>query len=153
MAIYLVQHGLALAKDVDVERGLSEEGIRKVQMIADVARHYAIQLKSIVHSGKKRARQTAEILAATINPMATIAERDGLDPMADVAVVAAELDEQSHQMLVGHLPFMEKLVSQLITGTQEYCPFKFQNGGIVCLDREEGDEKWFVKWALMPDIA
>lgn len=55
-------------------------------------------------------------------------------------------------MLVGHLPFMERLTSTLITGSSERLVFKFQNGGIVCLDREADQPAWFIKWALMPKI-
>ncbi len=40
MAIYLVQHGKSLSKDIDPEKGLSEEGISEVQRIAEVAAGY-----------------------------------------------------------------------------------------------------------------
>ena len=56
-------------------------------------------------------------------------------------------------MLVGHLPFMERLTSHLITGSSENLVFKFQNGGIVCLDQDPGTDTWFIKWALMPNIV
>jgi phosphohistidine phosphatase len=47
---------------------------------------------------------------------------------------------------------MERLVSRLTTGSAEHTVFKFQNGGIVCLDRAvEG--RWYIKWALMPKIG
>jgi len=55
-------------------------------------------------------------------------------------------------MLVGHLPFMERLTSTLITGSDKRLVFKFQNGGIVCLDMDPDKPAWFIKWALMPKI-
>ncbi|MCJ7772188.1 MAG: hypothetical protein MUP22_03525, partial [Desulfobacterales bacterium] len=40
-------------------------------------------------------------------------------------------------MLVEHLPFMERLTAYLITGSFEKPVFKFQNIGIVCLDKDQ----------------
>ena len=42
MAVYLVQHGISLPKDVDPEKGLSKEGIAEVERIAGVAKNYHI---------------------------------------------------------------------------------------------------------------
>lgn len=153
MAVYLVQHGMALAKEDDPERGLSMEGIEKVRLIAEVARNYAVKVESILHSGKKRALQTAEIFAQTLEPQNGCKVQAGIGPLDDVSALAAELKIESNTMFVGHLPFMERLVSELVTGTPDFRPFKFQNGGIVCLDKDDGDKHWYVKWALMPNIS
>jgi phosphohistidine phosphatase len=53
-------------------------------------------------------------------------------------------------MVVGHLPFMEKLVSHLVNGSPERPVVKFQNSGIVCLDTEDASESWFIRWAYYP---
>lgn len=153
MAIYLVQHGLALSKDVDPECSLSDKGIEDVQLIAGVAANYKVSVDTICHSGKKRARQTAELMAEQLVPVNGCREREGLKPLDDVTEVGDALAEHSDIMLVGHLPFMEKLVSYLVTGDEGFRPVRFQNGGIVCLDRDEGDRYWYVKWALMPNIG
>ncbi|WP_163337725.1 phosphohistidine phosphatase SixA [Desulfopila sp. IMCC35008] len=151
MAIYLVQHGLSLSENEDSERSLSGQGVADVRLIGGVACNYKVVVDTIFHSGKKRARQTAELLAEFLNPKNGCSKRDGLGPMDDVISFADELHCDSDMMFVGHLPFMEKLVSVLITGSSDYKPFKFQNGGIVCLDRD-GDG-WHVKWALMPNVG
>lgn len=151
MAIYLVQHGLSLPKDEDPERSLSEQGIADVRLIGGVAGNYKVSVDTIFHSGKKRALQTAELFAELLKPANGCRERDGLAPMDDVVSFAGELWSDSDMMFVGHLPFMEKLVSVLVTGSPDFRPFKFQNGGIVCLDRD-GDG-WYVKWALMPNVG
>lgn len=153
MALYLVQHGAALSRQDDPERGLSAEGEKKVRLIGEVAANYGVNVEGIFHSGRKRALQTAELLAQALNPQKGCTARDDIGPMDDVASFATGLRNGSNLMFVGHLPFMEKLVSELVTGSAEYTPFKFQNGGIVCLDREEGEKYWYVKWALMPDIS
>ena len=43
MAIYLVQHGQCLSKQVDPQKGLSEEGADTVKRIAGVAAGYRVQ--------------------------------------------------------------------------------------------------------------
>lgn len=153
MPLYLVQHGQSRPKTDDPEQGLSEEGIATVKRIAGVARGYQVHVNRICHSGKKRARQTAELMGADLGPSGGIKETAGLRPLDDVSKIAATLRSDDHDMLVGHLPFMERLVSFLITCTPDTLVFRFQNGGIVCLDQEIETGKWFIKWTLMPSIG
>ena len=151
MALYLVQHGIALSKAEDPERGLSDQGRAETERIASVAAGYSVEVRRIEHSGKKRAQQTADIIAHALSPSQGVGRREGIAPMDDVAAVALNLNPAADLMLVGHLPFMERLAGHLITGDAARRVFKFQNSGIVCLDRDEGN--WFVKWALMPNIG
>ena len=153
MSIYLVQHGLSLSRDIDPERKLSENGKAHVQRIAIVAKNYGIHVAGIKHSGKKRAEQTAEIFASELNPQNGIERISGLNPNDDVTVFAGNFIPSSDLMLVGHLPFMEKLTSFLTTSNPENIVFKFQNGGIVCLDKALESDRWFIKWTLMPKIT
>ena len=48
---------------------------------------------------------------------------------------------------------MERLTAYLITGSMERPVFKFQNSGIVCLDKVPDTESWVIKWTLMPHIG
>jgi len=66
MSLYLIQHGKSLPKDKDPQKGLSQEGIAETERIAQVAKGYAIGVSMITHSGKTRARQTAEIFDAAL---------------------------------------------------------------------------------------
>ncbi len=153
MALYLVQHGQALSKDQDPEQRLSEEGTADVKRIAEVAKGYNVKVGRIDHSVKARARQTAEIFADALKPSGGVHERPGLKPMDDVAAIASELTPDADLMLVGHLPFMEKLASCLIIGHNEPLVMKFQNGGIVCLDQAPDSRRWFIKWTLSPNVG
>jgi phosphohistidine phosphatase len=56
-------------------------------------------------------------------------------------------------MLVGHLPFMARLCSWLVTGDPEMPVFQFQNAGIVCLKRTAETTNWIIAWTLMPAIG
>ena len=152
MSLYLVQHGKSLPKDVDPDQGLSEEGVSEVKHIAKVAKTYGVPVSRIQHSGKTRARQTAEIFASSLAPGTDIEERNGIKPLDDVTVVARALKTNENLMLVGHLPFMERLTGYLIAGATDMRVFKFQNGGILCLDQDSDSSSWFIKWSLMPII-
>ena len=153
MALFLVQHGRSLSKDVDPDQGLTEAGVAETQRIAEVARGYHINVKCIKHSVKTRAHKTAEIFASALNPQEGIQEVTGIKPMDDVSAVAENINPQDDVMLVGHLPFMERITSFLITGSIENPVFKFQNSGIVCLDQDPETKSWYIKWTLMPNIG
>ncbi len=153
MALYLVQHGKSFSKEQDPEQGLTPEGEAEVRRIAEVARNYRVSVSLIRHSGKKRARQTAEIFAVALDPPQGVQEMAGLNPLDDVTLIASQLVPAQNLMLVGHLPFMERLAGYLITKHTDVRVIKFQNGGIVCLDRDSEGGPWFIKWSLMPLIS
>ena len=141
-----------LPKEQDPERGLSGEGIAEATRIAGVAATYHVAANKILHSGKKRARQTAEIFAKALEPEAGVEATDGLAPLDDVTAMAGRIDDRDNVMLVGHMPFMSRLASYLVTGKIDPAVFLFQNGGIVCLTRIADKGSWAIKWALMPTV-
>ena len=153
MALYLVQHGQSLPKDVDPDQGLSEEGVTETERIAGVAKGYNVNVGQIMHSVKTRAKKTAEIFASALQPAGGAKEVDGLKPMDDVAAFAASLNPESNTMLVGHLPFMERMAAYLVTGSIDKPVFKFQNSGIVRLDKDPESDSWVIVWTLMPHIS
>lgn len=152
MALYLVQHGKSLPKDQDPEQSLSDEGIAEVERIASMAKQNGISPSLIKHSGKKRAQQTAEIFSSALHPQKGIQQISGINPLDDVSNIAEYLNTEQNLMVIGHLPFMEKLVSFLITGIQDKPVVKFQNAGIVCLDLHPDTKTWMIKWTLFPKI-
>ena len=151
MSIFLVQHGLSLPKTEDPEKGLSDKGREETLKIAEVAAGYGVKISQIFHSGKKRAEQTALIMAETLCPGLGLGQMADISPMDDVTGLGNRLDPNSNHMVVGHLPYMEKLVSYLTTGRKEPKVLKFQNSGIVCLDQDESG--WFIRWTLNPNIS
>ncbi len=154
MALYLVQHGKALSKEVDPEKSLSDEGKSEVRRIAEVACSYLVKPAEIRHSGKKRSLQTAEIFDSILEPPGGVNEMAGIRALDDPMSLAQQLNNGDNLMLVSHLPFLEKLTSGLVAGLPEIRVVKLQNGGIVCLDKDqEDDNSWFIKWTLMPHIG
>lgn len=153
MALYLVQHGQCHPKNIDPEKGLNDEGRAAATRIADVARGYGVPVTCILHSGKKRARQTAEIFANALAPSDGLHAKTGLNPLDDVTAQAGLIDSKKDLMLVGHLPFMARLCSWLVTGDPEAPLFQFQNAGIVCLKQPPETKNWIIAWTLMPTIG
>jgi phosphohistidine phosphatase len=69
-----------------------------------------------------------------------------------VELVAEQLEEASQPiMLVGHLPFMERLAGYLLTGDAHRPVIDFTNAGIVCLEKQ--DDHWQAPWIITPEVA
>ncbi len=152
MRLYLVQHGRCVDEVEDPARPLSADGRREVQSVADIARHFAVPVARIDHSGKLRARQTAELLADALAPPGGVRERPGLAPRDDVLAFARDGLGEDGLMLVGHLPFLERLAGLLLVGDPERRIHRLQNAGILALEREEEGGPWSVRWAVTPNL-
>ena len=153
MALYLIQHGKSLPKDKDPDQGLSAEGIEETERMAKLAGDDGCAVSQIRQSLKTRASQTAEIFGGALNPKQGIQEVSGIKPLDDVAAYAANIDPAEDVMLVGHLPFMERMTAFLITGSIDKPVFKFQNSGIVCLDKDPEAQALVIQWTLMLKIG
>ena len=153
MKLYLVQHAKAASKEEDPERGLSEEGRREIRKVAAFVKRFALGVDCLWHSGKKRAAQTVEVLGEAINVKEGTAGRDGLGPNDDVTVLTDELaSTQKDIMIVGHLPFLSRLASLLLAGSEWANTVAFKNAGIVCLERSE-DNRWQIDWMVTPELV
>ncbi|MBA7704764.1 hypothetical protein ES703_113582 [subsurface metagenome] len=117
MTLYLVQHAEAKPREDDHQRPLSDQGRADIQKVAAFLGDRGIPVSRIIHSGKLRARQTAETLAERLKATGGVSETDGLAPLDDPAVWDGRLSELNENlMLVGHLPHMGKLAALLVTG-------------------------------------
>ena len=149
MILYLVQHGKAKSSEEDHARPLSSKGLEEVRKVAAWSAQIGLKVDQIRHSGKKRAEQTAEIFAEKIKPGQGVKAVEGLGPMDDINPVADELNrEEKNLMLVGHLPFLSRLVSRLVAGNPDKPLLQFQNAAIVCLVRQEN--QWIFEWYIIP---
>ena len=153
MKLYLVQHAESKRKDEDLSRSLSDKGRRDIRKMAKYAgKHLHIEVIQIAHSGKLRAKQTAEVLAEYLQPGNGVIAAEDLEPLADPNVWNNRLAETTENiMLVGHLPHLGKLASLLLTLNGSEDVVKFRNGGITCLERDESG-RWAVQWVVSPEI-
>lgn len=151
MQVYLVQHGLATREEEDPERPLTAAGRAEVERVARAAAAAGVRPASILHSGKTRARQTAEILAAHTKPAGGTREVRGLDPRDEPQRARERLERaDAPLMLVGHLPHLGRLAGLLLAGAPEREVVAFRNAGVVCLERREGG--FALRWILTPEL-
>ena len=148
MELFLVQHAESKPKEEDPERSLTKAGAAAAQRMSDWAARTGIKTSQIRHSGKARAAQTASIMAEGLAPEAGVQSTQGINPLDDPTSLAEELrSQQESLMLVGHLPFLSRLAGTLLTGDPERPVVNFENAGIVCLRRTEGE--WSLSWAMV----
>ncbi len=148
MKLYLVQHGLSLPEEKDPKRPLSPEGEVQTQKMAEFFKAEKIRVDFLWHSQKLRAIQTAQIISKSIS-CPEISERNDLNPLDSVSEFPEKIKSlNKNLMIVGHLPFLEKLASLLLTGSENYKIVSFKNSGAVCL---EYTDTWMIIWIITPE--
>ena len=150
MKLYLVQHGEAVAKEEDPERPLSARGKKDVLKLAACLKAAGHRVDLVLHSGKLRAAQTADILAEAILVEGAIEVREGMKPNDTVQDFLLS-ENNKDTVLIGHLPFMARMVSYLVTAKDSPAIVKYQPGSIVCLEKDEEEGIWQIQWMLRPD--
>jgi len=155
MRVYLVRHGKA-SKDPsipsDAERPLTTRGRSDAEGIARLVAQSGIRVHQIRHSGLLRAQQTAEVFGQYLHPPGGVVAVKGLLFDDPVEPLARELPlEPEPVMLVGHNPFMERLVGLLLTGSPDRVPVSLGTSSTVCLENTEG--AWSVLWVLHRELV
>jgi phosphohistidine phosphatase len=161
MKLYLVQHAKAASEQVDPQRPLTVEGRSEIQKVATFIKPLNLCVDYLWHSGKKRSVQTAEILAEAVK-IKTQTIHDGLGPNDDVKALKDEVvSAKGDIMVVGHLPFLSKLASLLLTGSEPRPSERgegesadtvaFKNAGIVVLNRSDKNQ-WQIDWIIIPEL-
>jgi phosphohistidine phosphatase len=99
----------------------------------------------------RRAARPAH-LAAKIHPANGTVHVPGLAPNDDVEPTRVRLNEEvKNIMLVGHLPYLSRLVSRLLGLERDQALVRVQMGGVVKLEREDAD-RWVLRWILTPEL-
>ena len=151
MKLYLIQHGEAVSKDVDPDRPLSQEGKKDVKNIAKFLKKSGISVSKILHSGKTRALQTAEILVQIILNNGHIEAIDDIGPNDSIEDFIETIPTlETNTMIVGHLPFMAKLVTSLAADYEDPPLISYQPGSVVCMAQDD-NHNWQIQWMIRPD--
>jgi phosphohistidine phosphatase len=152
MKLYLVQHAKAVSTEVNLARPLSEEGRKEMQKIAEFIKPLNLCVDYLWHSDKKRAAETAELLAKVVKVNKSHTGRSGLGPNDDVMTLKEELTSGRQDiMIVGHMPFLGKLSSLLLAGSESAGTVVFKNAGILCLSRSD-ENHWQIDWMVIPEL-
>ena len=146
--LYLVQHGEAKAEHDDPERPLTAGGVDDVERVARRAvGRLDVRPARVLHSGKTRARQTAESWGGLLD--VDVEQADALAPNDDPTIWVGRLAwENDDVMLVGHLPQLARLAALLLIGAADRSVIQFHQGGLVALERT--DEGWVAEIVLPP---
>jgi phosphohistidine phosphatase len=152
MRLYLVQHGEALAKEVDPERPLSDRGSADVRRLATMLAGAGVRVERVIHSGRRRAAQTAEILAEAMAPGVALEESGLINPNDNPKAFDWQSGSWDRDtLIVGHLPFMARLVAHLLIDDEDRAITAFRPGSIVCLESDD-DGRWWLAWMLRPEL-
>jgi phosphohistidine phosphatase len=147
MLLYLVHHGDAVGPEIDPRRPLSQEGQAAVERLS--ARAAALGAKPAVvwHSGKLRAKQTAEAFWRACNALAELAATKDLQPDDPPQWMRDRLRMETRDILIaGHFPYLPRLLALLITGGE--AGVTFPQHGVVALETRDEGETWQEKWRL-----
>ena len=149
MRLYLIRHGISLPEEKDPEKSLSQEGKEQTQRIAEFLKTKSIKVDAIWHSPKLRAIQTAQIISKSIF-CPEIQERNDLNPLDSVEKFPEEIQSLNKDlMIVGHLPFLQKLAPLLLSGSETNQFISYKNSGMVCL---EFTDTWKIAWMVTPEL-
>ena len=152
MKMYLVRHGESDFGEIDDHRILSEKGQKDIHYLADLLLPLQINISTLLQSKKQRAQQTASILMPSIHIENGVQTRLELDPMASVNPLIKELITANQDvMVVGHMPFLGKLIGKLILNDESESVVALRPGSFICLEQVEG-QYWLISWMLNPDM-
>lgn len=147
--IYLVHHADAVPPGVDSMRPLSDRGRAAAQLLAFEAARRGVKPDCVWHSGKLRARQTAEIFWRACNPFATLTAERGLQPTDPPEWMRDRLlGDTRDVMAVGHMPSLPRLLRLLLGADPDTSQIEFPLHGLVAM--EAAGEIWVETWRLEP---
>ena len=146
--IVLVHHADAVGPAVDPMRPLSDTGRTAATQLAAEAAARGVRPDQVWHSGKLRARQTAELFWRACNPLAPYSAMRGLQPDDPPAWIRDELTGESRSILiVGHMPHLDRPLRLLLQGDPAASTVStFPLHGCVAL--EWVGERWKEIWRL-----
>ena len=142
MKILILRHGIAVVRDdldvkSDSERQLTSKGKRQLRQAAAAMKQMGLRCDLILSSPYVRAKQTAEIVAASLNQQKRLKLSNALAPDGSPKDLIRELNEfkpaPESILLVGHEPYFSRLVSLLTTGGLEF-QMDFKKSGLCKLE-------------------
>jgi phosphohistidine phosphatase len=127
MNLYILRHAIALDKQkwnkADSDRPLIEEGANKFKKIAKGLRHLDLEIDWILTSPFRRAYDTAMIAAKELKLKKKVRVIKSLAPDGDpktlVRHLALNFRSWESVIVVGHDPYLSRLISILVSGSSE----------------------------------
>lgn len=143
MRLYLVHHGDAVGPEVDPRRPLSAAGRDDVERLAAAAASRGVKPAVVWHSGKLRAKQTAEAFWRACNALAELSATRDLQPDDPPQWIRDRLRDESRDILIaGHFPFLPRLLYLLVERDD------FPLNGLVALESDDEGAGWKELWRM-----
>jgi len=145
-----MRHGEALSPQKDPERGLTDKGKLNVELVAQHLQSQGVLFSQILHSKKKRARETAEIMGKIISPQVVLTQHDKITPNDDPHNIFSEINTWEEDTLItSHLPFIPDLMTLLTEKDAYMTAITFETATVICLEKENS-YKWKFMWSIAP---
>jgi len=144
MNLYLLRHGIAAEPGVagyepDSERPLTAKGENRLRDAARAIKVLGLSFDLILSSPFLRAKQTAGIIAKSLKLRKKLAFSEDLTPAGNPRLLIQQLNqfrpEPKNILLVGHEPYLGKLVALLAAGNTSL-EIDFKKGGLCKLEAE-----------------
>ena len=149
MVVYLVHHGDAVGSDVDPRRPLSEQGRERVVRLAAEAAARGAHPAVVWHSGKLRARQTAEAFWSACNALAAFSATRDLQPDDPPEWIRDRLRGEARDILIaGHYPHLPRLLTLMVPAPDGVGARIFPQHGVVALETDDEGKTWNELWRL-----
>ena len=152
--LFLVHHGEAVDPGIDARRPLTEQGCDEVARLAQAASGKGAHPDIVWHSGKLRARQTAEAFWRACNPLATFSATRDLQPDDPPGWMRDRVLGETRDILIaGHFPHLPRLLALLLGSRPDEIgladgPGSFPLHGVVALATEDDGATWEELWRL-----
>lgn len=156
MNLYLLRHAdaeVASSTGKDADRALSAKG-RDVMKVVGGAFARVAEPAEIFHSPLRRARETAELVAAHL-PNAKITEVPWLTPESDPRLAFDAIRSRRGDLLwVGHQPQLGRALGYAVTGSDEAeLPMKKAAIARVSFSGTHPSPPGTLKWLISPGLA
>jgi phosphohistidine phosphatase len=150
--LILVHHGEAVGPEVDPRRPLSPWGRDAVERLAQFAATRGVKPVVVWHSGKLRAKETAEAFWRACNPFAEFSATRHLQPEDPPDWMRDRLRGESRDILIaGHYPHLPRLLALLLpAGPERPGPQGFPQNGVVALRSDDDGETFSEEWRRDP---
>ena len=151
MRLVLVHHGEAVGPEVDPRRPLSTRGRETVVRLAAEAAARGVKPAVVWHSGKLRAKETAEAFWRACNPFAEFSATRDLQPEDPPDWIRDRLRGESRDVLIaGHYPHLPRLLALLLNIDPTAPDSRFPQNGVVALRSDDDGETFNEEWRRDP---
>ena len=165
MDLFILRHGEAGQRlstgRGDFQRSLTTAGQKEVSDIAKSLKELGTKFDVVVTSPLKRAHQTAAIVAKTLKIEKKMQDWDELSPEGnriDLYNKLSHLKQQSLVLVVGHEPYLSKMVSEIIFDGNDGGRIALKKSGLARIriisstPKFQGELRWLLTPKLLSDM-